>query len=96
MSKHILRLYIAGATERSSQALRAVARMCEEELKGNYELEVIDVYLQPELARRHQIVATPTLVKELPIPVRRLIGDLSNFARLLGGQDLPAAGKAAP
>ncbi len=69
--------------------------MCEAQLKGNYELEVIDVYQQPELARRHQIVATPTLVKELPPPVRRLIGNLSNFTRLLASQDLPAAGKAA-
>jgi circadian clock protein KaiB len=86
--KHILRLYVAGATARSHQALVRVRQFCETELKGNYELEVIDVYQQPILARDGQITATPTLVKELPLPVRRLIGNLANITRLFVGLDL--------
>jgi circadian clock protein KaiB len=75
---------VAGATARSRQALRRVYELCEVELKDNYELEVIDVYQQPELARENQIVATPTLVKEFPRPVRRLIGNLLNTTSLFG------------
>jgi circadian clock protein KaiB len=84
--KYFLRLYVAGATVRSRQALRRVYQLCEAELKDNYELEVIDVYQQPELARKNQIVATPTLVKELPSPVRRFIGDLVNTAGLFSDE----------
>lgn len=73
---------MAGATARSRQALRRVCQLCEAELKDNYELEVIDVYQQPELARENQIVATPTLVKESPRPVRRFIGSLVNTTGL--------------
>ncbi len=91
--KHFFRLYVAGATARSRQALAAVYRMCEAELKGNYALEVIDVYQQPELARDHQIVATPTLVKEHPLPVRRYIGNLANLTGLIAGLELPPSGK---
>jgi circadian clock protein KaiB len=80
--KYILRLYVAGATARSRLALRRVYQLCEAEQKDNYELEVIDVYQQPELARNHQIVATPTLVRSLPLPVRRFIGNLSNTSGL--------------
>ncbi|MCX6954040.1 MAG: circadian clock KaiB family protein [Verrucomicrobia bacterium] len=69
---------MAGATARSRQALRRVYQLLEAELKNRYELEVIDVYQQPELARKNQIVATPTLVKESPKPVRRFIGNLLN------------------
>jgi circadian clock protein KaiB len=82
--KFFLRLYVAGATTRSRQALRHVYQLCEAELKNNYELEVIDVYQQPELARENQIVATPTLVKEFPKPVRRFIGNLLNTTGLFG------------
>jgi circadian clock protein KaiB len=82
---------VAGATARSRQALRRVYQLCEAELKDNYELEVIDVYQQPELARENQIVATPTLVKEFPRPVRRFIGNLLNTAELFG--DLGASAK---
>ncbi len=82
--KYFLRLYVAGATARSRQALRRVYELCEIELKENYELEVIDVYQQPELARENQIVATPTLVKEFPLPVRRVIGNLLNTTSLFG------------
>jgi circadian clock protein KaiB len=81
---------VAGATARSRQALRRVYQLCEAELKDNYELQVIDVYQQPELARDNQIVATPTLVKELPRPVRRFIGNLSNLTRLFGELDFNA------
>ena len=87
-SKHILRLYVAGATDRSRKAILRARRLCETELNGNFDLEVIDVYQQPILARDGQIVATPTLVKELPLPVRRLIGNLTNAARLFVGLDL--------
>lgn len=86
--KCVLRLYVAGATDRSRQAILRARQLCETELKGNYELEVIDVYQQPILARDGQIVATPTLVKELPRPVRRFIGDLANTTRLFVGLDL--------
>ena len=91
--KYVLRLYVAGATARSRQALMRARRLCEFELKGNCELEVIDVYQQPILARDGQIVATPTLVKEFPKPVRRLIGDLTNMTRLFVGLDLDTKGK---
>jgi circadian clock protein KaiB len=80
--RYFLRLYVAGANARSRQALRRVFQLCEEEQKDNYELEVIDVYQQPELAREDQIVATPTLVRFLPLPVRRYIGNLSDTSGL--------------
>lgn len=86
--KYVLRLYVAGATERSRQAILRARQLCEAELKDNFELEVIDVYQQPILARDGQIVATPTLVKELPRPVRRFIGDLTNTSRLFVGLDV--------
>ncbi len=84
----VLRLYVAGATDRSRQAILRARELCETEFHGNCELVVIDVYQQPILARDGQIVATPTLVKELPTPVRRFIGDLSNTTRLFVGLDL--------
>jgi circadian clock protein KaiB len=94
--KFVLRLYVAGATLRSRQALLRARHLCEVELKGNCELEVIDVYQQPILARNGQIVATPTLVKEFPNPVRRLIGDLTNISRLFVGLDLDTKGRRRP
>ena len=87
-NKYILRLYVAGASERSRQAILRARELCENELQGKYELEVIDIYQQPILARNGQILATPTLVREYPPPVRRLIGNLSNTAGLLLGLDL--------
>lgn len=93
--KHVLRLYVAGATARSRQALLRVRQLCETELNGNYELEVIDVYQQPILARDGQIIATPTLVKELPLPVSRLIGNLANITRLFVGLDFDTKSKTA-
>jgi len=77
-----LRLFVAGATARSSQAVLRVRELCATELKGAGKLEVIDIYQQPALARAHQIVATPTLIIEFPKPVRRLIGNLSNTTGL--------------
>jgi len=81
--KYVLRLYVAGATSRSRQAILRVRDLCEAELKNSCELEVIDIYQQPNLARDNQIVATPTLVIELPLPVRRFIGSLTNITTLL-------------
>lgn len=86
--KCLLRLYVAGATARSRQAILRARELCETECNGNCELEVIDVYQQPILARDGQIVATPTLVKELPRPVRRFIGDLASITGLFVGMDL--------
>ena len=93
--KYILRLYVAGASVRSRRAVLRARELCESELDGNFELEVIDVYQQPILARNGQIVATPTLVREFPRPVRRLIGNLSNTAGLFIGLDVNTARKSA-
>ena len=91
--KYVLRLYVAGATARSRQALLSVRKLCETQLNGHCDLEVIDVYQQPILARDGQIVATPTLVKEFPRPVRRLIGNLANTTRLFVGLNLDTKDK---
>ncbi len=91
--KYVLRLYVAGATDRSQQAILRARQLCETELKDGYKLEVIDVYQQPILARDGQIVATPTLVKEFPRPVRRFIGNLSNTSGLFVGLHLDTKGK---
>ncbi len=91
--KCVLRLYVAGATDRSRRAILRIHQLCEAELKGNYALEVIDIYQQPILARDGQILATPTLVKEFPRPVRRLIGNLTNTAGLIAGLNLVSEGK---
>jgi circadian clock protein KaiB len=90
-----LRLYVAGATARSRQSLRRVYQLCEAELKDAYKLEVIDVYQQPELARKNQIIATPTLVKESPLPVRRFVGSLSGVTSLFGESKLVDLGEGA-
>ena len=94
--KYVLRLYVAGATLKSRQAILRVRQICETVLKDRCELEIIDVYQQPILARDGQIVATPTLVRELPQPLRRLIGNLSNPASLFVGLDLDTKGGKAP
>ena len=88
--RFVLRLYVTGTTARSMQAIRNLRRLCEQHLAGRYDLEVVDVYQQPELAAREQLVAAPTLVKKMPLPLRRLIGDLSDQQRVLAGLDLPA------
>ncbi|MDZ4805786.1 MAG: circadian clock KaiB family protein [Candidatus Eisenbacteria bacterium] len=86
--RYILRLYVTGMTPRSTQAFAAIKAVCEEHLHGRYDLEVIDIYQHPQLAKDEQIVAVPTLVKKLPAPLRRLIGDLSDMERVLFGLDL--------
>lgn len=80
--KYVLRLFVAGATARSQQAVLRVRQLCEVELKNDCDLKVIDIYQQPELARANQIVATPTLIMAFPKPVRRFIGNLSNTTGL--------------
>ena len=87
IGKYVLRLYVAGATDRSRRAVLSARQLCETEFTGNFELEVIDVYQQPILARDGQIIATPTLVREFPRPIRQLIGDLSDATRLFAGLD---------
>ena len=79
---------MAGATARSKQALQRVRHLCETELKGNYDLQVIDIYQQPIIARNGQILATPTLVREFPRPMRRLIGNLADTTGFFVGLDL--------
>ena len=87
-SKYVLRLYVSGSTSKSARAIENIKRICEQHLKNRYELEVIDIYQQAQLARDEQIVAVPTLIKRLPPPLRRLIGDLSNVKKVLFGLDL--------
>lgn len=83
-----LRLYVAGATPRAIAALENLKLICEEHLAGRYDIEVIDLLKDPRLARGHQILAVPTLVRELPEPVRKIIGDLSDTEKVLVGLDL--------
>lgn len=83
-----LRLFVTGSTPRSARAIANMRKICEENLSGRYELEVVDVYENPEATRELQIIATPTLVKILPEPLRRIIGDLSNEERVLAGLNL--------
>jgi circadian clock protein KaiB len=83
-----LRLYVAGQTPKSVQALRNLKQICEEHLQGRYEIEVIDLLENPQLAKGDQILALPTLVRRLPEPIKKIIGDLSNKERVLVGLDL--------
>ncbi|MDP3179072.1 MAG: circadian clock KaiB family protein [Spirochaetaceae bacterium] len=85
---YVLRLYVAGTTARSAIAISNIKKICDEQLKGLYELQVIDLYQQPELARGDQIIAVPTLIKSLPPPIQRIVGDLSDHDRVLIGLDL--------
>jgi len=84
----ILKLYVAGQSPKSVNAIANIKKICEEHLQGCYELEVIDLYQQPQLALGEQIIALPTLLRKLPSPLRRIIGDLSNTERVLVGLDL--------
>lgn len=86
--RYVLRLYVTGMTERSIQAIENMKAICEEYLKGRYDLEIIDLYKQPALAKGEQILAVPTLVKKLPLPLRRMVGDMSQKERVLFGLDL--------
>jgi circadian clock protein KaiB len=89
--QYVLRLYVTGMTPRSTRAIRAVRSICEELLAGRFDLEIIDVYQQPALIRDEQIIATPTLVKKGPMPERRMIGDMSDRARVIAGLGLREA-----
>jgi len=84
----LLRLYVTGSTPQSLRALSNIKKICEEHLKNRYELEVIDLYQNPGLAKGDQIIAAPTLIKRLPAPLRRIIGDMSSYERILIGLDL--------
>lgn len=86
--KYVLRLYITGTTSKSVLAITNLKKICDEYLEGRYELEVIDLYQMPALAKDEQIIAAPTLVKKLPLPFRRIIGDMSNVEKVLMGLDL--------
>ena len=86
--RYILRLYVTGLTPRSARAVTNLQAICDEYLEGRYDLEVIDIYQQPVLTKGEQVVAAPTLSKKLPLPMRRIIGDLSNRDRVLVGLDL--------
>jgi circadian clock protein KaiB len=83
-----LKLYVAGQTHKSVAALANLKRICEEHLKGQYHIEVIDLLVNPKLARGDQILALPTLVRRLPMPIMKIIGDLSNTERVLVGLDI--------
>lgn len=84
----VLRLYVAGATSKSARAIERIRGICDTYLKGRYELEVIDIYQHPESAGEEQVIAAPTLIKKLPQPIRRLIGDMSDEDRILIGLGL--------
>ena len=86
-----LRLYVAGQTPRSVAAIANLERICQQHLQGRYEIEVIDLVRNPRLARDHQILAVPTLVRQIPLPARKIIGDLSNVERVLVGLDVRPA-----
>ena len=85
LTKYLLRLFVTGASTRTGTAIANLRRICEQELEGQYELEIIDVLEFPELAEDEKILATPTLIKSLPLPLRRVIGDLSNTEKVLLG-----------
>ncbi len=88
MNKYVLKLYITGHTPQSKRAISNLRRICEAELKGQYEMRVVDILEHPQLAEHERIIATPTLIKNLPPPLRRVIGDLSDTGRVLLGLDL--------
>jgi circadian clock protein KaiB len=91
-SKYLLRLYISRSTLKSRVAVENIQRVCEEHLQGRYDLEVIDIHDQAALARDEQIIAVPTLIKRLPLPLQRLVGDMSDLDRVLLGLDLRVRG----
>jgi circadian clock protein KaiB len=90
---YVLRLCISGMTPRSQEALANIRNLCDTHLQGHYQLEVIDLYQQPELAAKLQVIATPTLVKDHPLPLRHLVGNLSDTAKALRQLGVPVAEK---
>jgi len=89
--RYILRLYVTGQTPRSVRSIENLRRLCEKYLKGQFDLEIIDIYQQPALASEGQIIAAPTLIKTMPLPLRRLVGDFSDQKRVVLGLDLKTA-----
>jgi circadian clock protein KaiB len=89
--RYILRLYITGQTPRSLRSIQNLRGLCEKYLKGQFDLEIIDIYQQPALAAEGQIIAAPTLIKTMPLPLRRLVGDFSDQKRVVLGLDLKTA-----
>jgi len=89
--RYVLRLYVTGMTPRSGRAISNLQSICDEYLLGRYDLEIVDIYQQPVLTKGEQIIAAPTLIKKLPLPMRRIIGDMSNKDRVLLGLDLVRA-----
>ena len=85
MSKYVLSLYVTGKTPRAERAIFNLQRICENKLQGQYEMSIVDVLEQPELAEAEKILVTPTLIKQLPLPLQRIIGDLSDFEKVLFG-----------
>jgi circadian clock protein KaiB len=85
---YVLRLYVTGTTPRATAAIMKVKNFCEEYLRGHYNLEIVDIYQQPAFAKEEQIIAAPTLIKRLPLPLRRLVGDFSQRDRVIVGLDL--------
>jgi len=90
---YVLRLYVAGLTPRSQEAIRTVSAICDEQLEGRCDLEVIDLYQNPVLAKGEQIIAAPTLIKKLPLPLRKIIGNMSDKEKILVGLDLRPKGQ---
>ncbi len=86
--RYVLKLYVAGITPKSERAIRSVKELCEQRLHDRYDLEIIDIYQRPDALRQDQIVVAPTLVKKLPLPLRRLIGDMADRDKILLGLDL--------
>lgn len=86
--KWILRLYVAGQTPKCQTAFMNLQKICNEQLKGKFQIEVIDLLKNPQLSREHQILAIPTLVRKLPVPIKKIIGDLSDTERVLVGLDI--------
>jgi len=89
--QYVLTLYVAGISPRSQQAIRSVKEICEQHLKDRYQLEIVDIYQHPEALKDAQIIAAPTLIKTLPLPLRRLIGDMTSRDKLILGLDLRPA-----
>lgn len=87
-ARYILQLFVSGSSPRSLTSINNIRRICKEHLKGRYELEVIDIYQQPERVVGEQVFAAPTLVKQMPLPLRRIVGDLSDNEKVLVGLDL--------
>src|SRR5262245_40295678 len=89
--RYVLRLYVTGMTPRSAHAIASIRALCEQHLQGHYTLQVVDIYQHPQLTREEQIIAAPTLIKRLPLPLRRMVGDFSDRERVLLGLDLREA-----